>query len=48
MLFDHIGAGAAVYEVVDDAADFRVRDLNCSAEVSDRSIARGRDRPQPL
>ena len=40
MLFDHIGAGAAVYEVVDDGADFRVRDLNCSAEVSDRYHAR--------
>ncbi len=36
MLFDHIGVGAAVYEVVDEAADFRMRDLNCSARMSER------------
>ena len=36
MLFDHIGAGAAVYQVLNDGADFRIRDLNRSAEVSDR------------
>jgi PAS domain S-box-containing protein len=36
MLFDRIGAGAAVYKVIDDAADFRVCDLNRSAEINDR------------
>ncbi|MFO1152349.1 MAG: PAS domain S-box protein [Rhodospirillales bacterium] len=36
LLFNHLGAGAAVYQVIDDGVDFRISDLNSSAETSDR------------